>query len=105
MVTAFEHDTIISREASVSGGEDVMSGPPVSSQRRRATYEIMCGNAREVVPELDVVHMVMTSPPYWAKRRYGSSSAEVGREEDVEAYIGSLVAILASVPLHPRGSM
>jgi DNA modification methylase len=82
-----------------------MSGPPVSSQRRRATYEIMCGNAREVVPELDVVHMVMTSPPYWAKRRYGSSSAEVGREEDVEAYIGSLVAILASVPLHPRGSM
>lgn len=71
----------------------------------RGEYEIICGDAREVVRSLPQVHCVVTSPPYWGKRVYGDNSEEVGREADVEEYLVTLVGILADIPLHPRGSM
>jgi len=55
--------------------------------------------------DLDPVHCVMTSPPYWKKRKYGDASAEIGWEVDVESYVDELTLLFASINLHPLGSI
>jgi DNA modification methylase len=73
--------------------------------RRKQSYRIIQGDANDVVKTLPVIHSVVTSPPYFRKRRYGENGKEMGHEESVEAYVSSLVGVLNAVPLHPRGSM
>ena len=58
------------------------------------TNTIYTGDAFEVLPELpaESVHMVMTSPPYFALRDYGVDG-QIGLEDSLEEYIDKLVAV------------
>lgn len=87
-------------------GEEVVQGLPIPENRANSQeYEILCSDAKDVVRQLPQVHSVVTSPPYWRKRVYGESGAEVGRESDVDEYIEALADVLSAVRLHPRGSI
>ncbi len=69
-------------------------------------FEILAGDARELVKELPFpVDCVIASPPYFAQRTYGHSEDEVGREDSVDHYIASLVEVFASIPLQPWASV
>lgn len=52
---------------------------------------IMCGDALKLVKnvELNSVDLLVTSPPYWAKRVY-NGEGEIGSEETPEAYVSRL---------------
>jgi len=103
--TTRSNDVVISGAVAFPEEGDVVGLPIAGAKRRRETYQIICGDAKDVVPTLPQVHAVFSSPPYWDKRRYGDSDAEVGQERGVEDYIEALVSILSAVPLHPKGSM
>ena len=69
-------------------------------------WDIRQGNAIDVLKSLDKqVHCVVTSPPYYKKRRYGDSKSEVGYQGSVDEFIASLCDIFDTVPLHDRGSV
>jgi len=70
-------------------------------------YAVFQGNALSVLQNLkDVtVHCVVTSPPFFMKRRYGKSKKEIGQQGSVYAYTDSLVEVFNTIPLHPRGSI
>jgi hypothetical protein len=88
------------------GGAVSNQGLPIAGGGRKpATYEVICGDAREAVLALPEVHGIVTSPPYFGKRTYGQSEAEVGQEAEVDPYVDALVEVLSSVPLHPRASI
>jgi DNA modification methylase len=71
-------------------------------------FRILQGDALTVLrQELSetAFHLVVTSPPYYKKRRYGGDPArEVGWGTPDE-YLKQVVDILGAVNLHPRGSM
>lgn len=52
---------------------------------------IMCGDALQLVEnvELNSIDLLVTSPPYWAKRVY-NGEGEIGSEETPEAYVSRL---------------
>ena len=57
-------------------------------------FYILRGNATEVVKQLPTkVDSVITSPAYYQKRIYGTSSSELGRESSVAEYISNLVDV------------
>lgn len=95
-----ETDVLTAKEVIRGQGLPLPAGCSITQR-----YEIIRGDARDVVAQLPQVHCVVTSPPYWRKRVYGNSETEVGREGEVEEYIEGLVDILTTVPLHRRGSM
>jgi site-specific DNA-methyltransferase (adenine-specific) len=69
-------------------------------------FSIFLGNAIDVLQELQLkVDCVVTSPPYYNQRRYGTSSAELGREQSVAAYINDLVNVFKAIPLASWGSI
>jgi DNA modification methylase len=69
-------------------------------------YSIILGNAIEVLKQLQPkVDCVVTSPPYYQQRSYGTDSAELGREPLVAEYIGNLVAVFKAIPLEPWASV
>lgn len=69
-------------------------------------FSIIRGNAIEVLKQLPrKVDCVITSPPYYLQRSYGTSTNELGREPSVPEYIGNLVAVLRAIPLEPWGSI
>jgi len=53
----------------------------------------------------DIVHAVVTSPPYFQQRKYGDCDKEIGREKTVDEYCFSLVSIFNSIQLHKQGSI
>ena len=57
------------------------------------------GDCRQVLPELPEksVHCVITSPPYYGLRDYGTGSEQLGLEPTVDAYISNLVGIFKEV--------
>lgn len=71
----------------------------------RQCFEVLCGDARDVVRSLDQVHCVLTSPPYYGLKTYGNSPLEIGHEKDVRDYIESLCEIFDAIPLHELGSL
>ncbi|MHA1949692.1 MAG: DNA-methyltransferase [Candidatus Thorarchaeota archaeon] len=76
----------------------------------RQQFEVHCGNALDVLNDLDKqVHTVVTSPPYYKKRTYGDSPSEIGDQSnkklEVDAYIQDLVDVFNAVDLHPAGSV
>jgi site-specific DNA-methyltransferase (adenine-specific) len=73
--------------------------------RRNQSFRIIQGDATDVLKTLPVIHCVVTSPPYYHKRKYGDSGSEIGNEASVQEYIQALVGVFNSVPLHPRGSV
>jgi DNA modification methylase len=69
-------------------------------------FSILRGNAIVVLKELPAkVDCVITSPPYYKQRDYGSSSDELGRESSVAQYISNLVDVFKSIPLNPWASV
>jgi site-specific DNA-methyltransferase (adenine-specific) len=68
-------------------------------------YHIIQGDVNDIIPSLPLIHTVVTSPPYYRKRKYGCSNKELGNEESVQDYVQALVSVLNRVPLHARGSI
>jgi DNA modification methylase len=66
---------------------------------------IICGNSAELVKQLPEVDCVVTSPPYFQQRLYGTNSSELGRESSVGEYIRNLVDIFTAISLAPWGSV
>jgi DNA methylase len=60
--------------------------------------QIRVGDAREILREMPANHFdcVVTSPPYWGLRNYGSEK-QIGAEETVDAYITDLVQLFREV--------
>jgi site-specific DNA-methyltransferase (adenine-specific) len=73
--------------------------------RRKQSFRIIEGDAIEIVKTLPVSHSVVTSPPYFQKRKYGDSNKEMGNERSAEEYLQNLVGVINAVRLHPRGSV
>jgi site-specific DNA-methyltransferase (adenine-specific) len=69
---------------------------------------IICGDAQESLSRLapDSVDMVLTSPPYFQARRYEAGAGELGQENHVDAWVGSVRAVSAEIArvLVPTGS-
>lgn len=59
------------------------------------THTLHHGDALTVLQRLpeNLVHCIITSPPYFGLRSYGNDAAELGREETPEAYTERLVAV------------
>jgi site-specific DNA-methyltransferase (adenine-specific) len=69
-------------------------------------YSIIKGDALDVLKHLQTtVDCVVTSPPYFNQRSYGTSTAEFGREPSVGEYINNLVDVFKAVPLAPWASI
>lgn len=58
---------------------------------RKLNHLIMCGDAHELIKiiPLNSIDLLVTSPPYWAKRVY-NGKGEIGSEETPEVYISRL---------------
>lgn len=56
------------------------------------TNRIFCGDSLELIKKLpDIsVNLVITSPPYFKQRDYGSYDKEIGNEKKVEVYVENL---------------
>jgi len=71
-----------------------------------APFYILRGNAIDVLTKLPTkVDCVITSPPYYMQRSYGTSSSELGRESSVAEYISNLVDVFRAIPLEPWASI
>lgn len=71
-----------------------------------ATYKIINGNSLEELKKLEIkVNCVVTSPPYFHKRKYGDSNLEIGNEPSLKEFCNNLANVFDSVPLHPNGSV
>lgn len=53
---------------------------------------IACGDTLELIKQVDLesIDLLVTSPPYWAKRTYNNGECEIGTEETPEAYVTRL---------------
>ena len=53
---------------------------------------IECGNTLELIKTVQphTIDLLVTSPPYWAKRNYNNGEHELGSEETPEAYVSRL---------------
>lgn len=65
------------------------------------SFEVLQGDACEAVRRLLPSHMgrfraIITSPPYFGHRQYGSHRSEIGREGDVERYLDSLTDVFSA---------
>jgi len=73
------------------------------------SFQIIHGNAYHVVQGLQAKRFraIITSPPYYGHRRYGSDGMEIGREQSVEQYLQSIsqVFIAANRLLTDDGSL
>jgi site-specific DNA-methyltransferase (adenine-specific) len=69
-------------------------------------FPIIRGNALQVLKQLPAkVDCVITSPPYYQQRIYGTSSCELGKEASVSEYVANLVDVFKAIPLEPWGSI
>ena len=68
-------------------------------------YIIHRGSALDVLPNLPPVDCVVTSPPYYQQRLYGTNSSELGKESSVGEYIANLVNVFKAIPLAPWASV
>ena len=67
------------------------------------------GSCLDVLPLLDAdsVHCVVTSPPYWGLRDYGTGDAGIGLEPTFAAWLDNMVAVMREVRrvLRPDGTV
>jgi len=71
----------------------------------KLTYQILKGDSRVNLHSLPVANCVVTSPPYFKKRKYGDSDNEIGKEKDINVFISNLVQVFNNINLHPKGSI
>ena len=73
----------------------------MARKKTKPAWTIVHGDARTALETLDAatVNCVVTSPPYFGHRRYGGdeSPGEIGRESDLDEYIGHLREVFAKV--------
>lgn len=106
MTDTTDHDVITGGEAENPASKEVIrESPPPGAPRPGPTWEVIQGDAREVVKELPTIHCVVTSPPYLGQRAYGRSGAEIGRRGDAAGYVSELCHLFDAIPLAPRGSL
>jgi len=76
---------------------------------KKIAYQIINDDVKEGIRKISSgktkINCVVTSPPYWQKKRYGDSDRELGQETSVGHYVNELVSIFNSIPLHPLGSV
>ena len=77
--------------------------PGVGYQLTPTELSIYQGDAAEVLKRLpeNFFRCVVTSPPYWGLRDYGSAG-QIGAEEDPDEYVQRLVAVFDEVRRLPR---
>ena len=64
-------------------------------------FSVTRGNAIHVLSQLQAtVGCVVTSPPYYNQRIYGTSTSELGREPSAAEYISNLVNVFKAIPLN-----
>lgn len=80
--------------------------PQLADLTTQVTYDagVDAGVWLDSLPE-DHADCLITSPPYWCQRTYGTSAAELGCEPRVEDYVARLVEVLdkARRVLKPSG--
>lgn len=56
------------------------------------SHLIQCGDSLELIKQvpLNSIDLLVTSPPYWAKRTYNNGENEIGSEDTPEAYVKRL---------------
>ena len=61
-------------------------------------FEVLQGDASQVVRRLPHgrFRAIITSPPYYGHRHYGSDKGEIGREQTVDDYLDSLVRVFGA---------
>ncbi len=56
----------------------------------KTTHKIICGDSRQMnLVQDESTHLVITSPPYWQLKDYGTSN-QIGYHESYESYINNL---------------
>jgi len=78
----------------------VARAKPYWTTKDRKAVKLYQGNVLDVLRKLPAqsVHMVMTSPPYWGLRDYGTDKTkELGSEKTPEEYIDRMVEIFSEV--------
>jgi DNA modification methylase len=68
-------------------------------------FSILRGNSIDILSRLQMVDCVITSPPYFQQRSYGTNPNELGKESSVGEYISNLVDVFKAIPLEPWGSV
>ena len=77
-----------------------------SSPGRTESFEVLLGDARELVRSLDrQVNCCVTSPPYFQVKHYGADDKEIGWETSVDRYIRELCELFDAIPFHERASL
>lgn len=63
------------------------------------THTILCGDSLELIKQFDKesVDLIVTSPPYWAKRIY-NGNGELGTEPTPEEYVKKLADFFRCFP-------
>lgn len=73
------------------------------------SVRILTGDCREVLKGLpdESVHCVVTSPPYWGLRDYGTGKSGIGLEATLPEHIAALVRVFQEVKrvLRPDGTL
>lgn len=69
----------------------------------RLTYNVLCGPVPDMLALLPEVHCIVTSPPYFRKRKYGTDASEIGKGS-LDQYLDALVSTFDAIPLAPWGS-
>lgn len=70
--------------------------------------QVLCGDCREVMKTFpdDCIDLVVTSPPYWGLRDYGTGKDQLGLEDNPQLFINNLAEIALDIKriLKPTGS-
>jgi len=63
------------------------------------SVRILTGDCRDVLKSLpdESVHCVVTSPPYWGLRDYGTGNAGIGLEETLAEHLAAIVEVFREV--------
>jgi DNA modification methylase len=71
---------------------------PLGDQAPRATlyYDADCRESLRKLPDQSV-HCVVTSPPYWGLRDYGTGDAQIGLETTPDEYVEQMVEVFREV--------
>ena len=64
----------------------------------RESFKIIQGDAYQIIKQLsgNKFRAIITSPPYYGHRQYGSNECEIGREQNPEEYLDNLVRIFVA---------
>ena len=70
----------------------------ITEAERPCTFDILHGDSRELLSNLvhGSVQSVITSPPYWGLRSYGSKN-EIGAEGDINDYLDNISRVFSLV--------